>query len=450
VPQSFAHPGVSTIAIVGAGIAGLAAAYRLSAQHDVVVFERETSAGGKIRSQKLDGYLFEWGPAGILSSDEELAELVAELGLGEALTPAASAAKNRFIYWAGALHRLPASPREALTLSLLTRLGRLRALGEVFVPKGSNERDESVFAFMQRRFGRQVAERIVSPALLGVSGGDAATTSLGAIFPRLQAMEAEHGSVLRGMIKGRRKPGSTSTFTDGGMQTLTDRLAGRLRERIRLGVTVERVEPAEARWRVTHSAGETLADAVIVATPAAAAARLVEGFDAELAARLREIPYAPMRVVGLAFRAEDVPVSLDGFGFLAARRQGVRILGALYTSSIVPGHAPAGTAYLRIFVGGSTDPELATLDAAAVRSIVLADLRNALGIGAAPLAYHEVTWPEAIPQYKLGHRSLVASIEKLESAHAGFALTGNAYRGLGVGDAVRDARAVAARISDKI
>jgi oxygen-dependent protoporphyrinogen oxidase len=450
VPQSFARPGVSRIAVIGAGIAGFTAAFRLSAEHDVVVFERETSAGGKIRSQKLDGYLFEWGPAGILSSDEELAELVAELGLSDALAPAESAAKNRFIYWAGALHRLPASPREALTLSLLTPLGRLRALGEMLVPKGSKGRDESVFAFMQRRFGRQVAERIVAPALLGVSGGDAATTSLDAIFPRLRAMECEHGSILRGMMKGARKPATTCTFTDGGMQTLTDRLAERLGERVRLGVTVERVEPAEAGWRVTHSAGETSADAVIVATPAAAAARLVEGFDAELAARLREIPYAPMRVVGLAFRAEDVPVSLDGFGFLAARRQQVRILGALYTSSIVPGHAPAGTAYLRVFLGGSTDPEIATLDAAAVRSIVLTDVKSALGISAAPLAYHEVTWPEAIPQYKLGHRVLVASIEKLESAHARFALTGNSYRGLSVGDTVRDARAAAARISEAL
>jgi len=446
VPQGGAHPGVSTIAVVGAGISGLTAAYRLSATHDVVVFERETSAGGKIRSQNLDGYLFEWGPSGILSSDEELAELIGELGLSDALAAAQPAAKNRFIYWGGALHRLPAKPPQALTFSLLTPLARLRALGELLVPKASNEGDESVFAFMQRRFGRQVAERIVSPAVLGVSGGDAATTSVDATFPRLRAMETEHGSILRGMMKGSRKPASTGTFA-GGMQTLTDRLAERLGERLRLGVTVERVEPTETGWRVAHSAGETSADAVIVATPAAATADLVEGFDAELAARLREISYAPMRVVGLAFRAEDVPVPLDGFGFLAARRQGVRILGALYTSSVVPEHAPAGSAYLRIFLGGRTDPEIATLDAAAVRSIVLADLKKVLGISAEPLVYHEITWPEAIPQYKLGHRSLVAAIEKLERTHAGFALTGNSYRGLGVGDTVRDARAVAARTS---
>ena len=217
MPQGGAHPGVSTIAVVGAGISGLTAAYRLSATHDVVVFERETSAGGKIRSQNLDGYLFEWGPSGILSSDEELAELAGELGLSDALAAAPPAAKNRFIYWGGALHRLPAKPPQALTFSLLTPLARLRALGELLVPKASNEGDESVFAFMQRRFGRQVAERIVSPAVLGVSGGDAATTSVDATFPRLRAMETEHGSILRGMMKGSRKPASTGTFA-GGLQ----------------------------------------------------------------------------------------------------------------------------------------------------------------------------------------------------------------------------------------
>ncbi len=173
---------------------------------------------------------------------------------------------------------------------------------------------------------------------------------------------------------------------------------------------------------------------------------LVEAFAPELATRLREIPYAPMRVVGVAFRTEDVPVALDGFGFLAARNQGVRLLGAFYTSSIVPDHAPPGVAYLRIFLGGATDPEIATLDADAVRAIVLADLKKVLGIGAAPVAYHEVTWPKAIPQYGLPHRSLVASIEKLEIAYPHFALAGNAYRGLGVGDNVRDALSIATRL----
>ena len=440
---------MSTIAVVGGGIAGLTAAHRLCAEHDVVVFEREATAGGKIRSQKIDGFLFEWGPSGFLSSADELQTLIGELGLGDALTPARPAAKNRFIYWNGTLHQLPAKPPDVFTMTLLSPLGKLRAFGELFIGKRSGADaadDESVYRFMERRFGREVAERIVSPALLGISGGDAATTSLAAIFPRLRDIENTHGSVIRGMMRGPRKASHLCSFADGGMQTLTDRLAERLGTRLRNGVTVQRIERHEAGWRIVHDDGESVVDGVIVATPADVAAGLVEGFDAELASRLRDIPYAPMRAVGVAFRTEDVPTPLDGFGFLAARGGGVRILGAFYTSTIIPEHAPEGTVYLRIFLGGATDPEVETLAAEAAKTIVLADLDTILGITAAPVAYHEVRWPKAIPQYKLRHRSTVAAIEELSAAYPGFALAGNAYRGLGVGDNVRDALAVAARI----
>jgi oxygen-dependent protoporphyrinogen oxidase len=231
------------------------------------------------------------------------------------------------------------------------------------------------------------------------------------------------------------------------MQTLTDRLSERLGDRLRRGVSVRHIERCDAGWRVSHDAGEDAVDGVIVATPADVAAELVDGFDGELAARLREIPYAPMRAVGIAFRSEDVRTPLDGFGFLAARNQGVRILGAFYTSSIVPEHAPPGTVYLRIFLGGATDRAIATLDADAVLAIVRADLTKILGITAPPIAHHEAIWPKAIPQYALRHRALLRAIEAREAAHPGFALAGNAYRGLGVGDTVRDAVDVAARIA---
>jgi oxygen-dependent protoporphyrinogen oxidase len=265
---------MSRIAVVGGGIAGLTAAYRLSAAHDVVVFEREAVAGGKIRSQQIaGGYVFEWGPSGFLASADEVNALVTEIGLADALTAARPAAKNRFIYWNGRLHQLPAKPPEALKMSLLSPLGKLRAARELFVPVGDADVDESVLAFMQRRFGREVAERLVAPALLGISGGDAATTSMTAIFPRVRAIEAEHGSVLRGLMKGPRRSTGLVSFANGGMQTLTDRLAERLGDRLRTGVSVHRLTPLDAGWRIAHDGGETVADAVLVATPSDVAAR---------------------------------------------------------------------------------------------------------------------------------------------------------------------------------
>jgi oxygen-dependent protoporphyrinogen oxidase len=274
---------------------------------------------------------------------------------------------------------------------------------------------------------------------LGISGGDAAATSATAAFPRLGELEREHGSVIRGMLRARAKPGRLTGFGAAGMQQLIDRLAQRLHGNLQLGVAVEDLTPSASGWRVRAASGEFEADRVIVATPAGAAAGLIEAWDPVLAGRLRRIAYAPMRVAGVAFRAQDVPVPLDGFGFLVARDQGVRILGALYTSTIFPAQAPEGIAYLRVFLGGAADPEAAQLDADVIRAIVRDDLATTLGITAAPVAFHEVLWPDAIPQYAIGHARLVREIETDAGRHAGFALTGNAYRGLGLGDTVRNA-----------
>jgi oxygen-dependent protoporphyrinogen oxidase len=435
---------VSRIAVIGGGIAGLAAAYRLMNAHDVTLFEREPVTGGKIRSEHCGEFLFEWGPGGFLSSAADVLALVNEVGLGDEIAEAGPAAKNRFIFWNGTLHKVPAKPPEMLRMRLLSTSAKLRALGDLVIPKRSERdgEDESIFAFIERRFGRDVAERIVAPVVLGVSGGDAKTTSLAAVFPRLPVIERESGSIIRGMIRGARTAAQMCTFS-GGMQQMTGRLAERLGDRVRTETPVKSIVRTADGWRVDYAGGSLLADGVIVATPAPAAADLIVPFDEQLAALVRTIRYAPMRVAGIAFRSADVAASLDAFGFLAARGSGVRILGAVYVSTIAPEQAAPGTVYLRVFLGGAADPGVVALDAESVRDIVRADLATALGITAEPVAYHEAVWPQAIPQYTLQHRSTVRAIEAASARHPGLALTGNAYRGLGVGDTVRDALAIA-------
>ncbi len=299
---------------------------------------------------------------------------------------------------------------------------------------------------MRRHFGSEVAERIVAPALLGVSGGDARTTSVDALFPRLRALEGAHGSIIRGMVRTRANPGRLSAFGAAGMQRLTDRLAQMLGGRLRLGCAVERIERSGAGWRVTHAGGVADADAVIVTAPSDVAAQLVEGFDRELAACCERSRTRRCASPAIGFRAHDVPATLDGFGFLAARGQGVRILGALYTSSIFPAQAPPETAYVRVFLGGAADPDALALAPDAAQAIVRADLQRTLGIAAEPVAYHEALWARAIPQYGLGHRALVARIDERAASHRGLLFTGNAYRGVGVVDTVRDARRTAERV----
>lgn len=436
------------IVVAGAGIAGLAAAVRLSARHDVVVFESAAVAGGKIHTQAIDGFTFDWGPNGFLSNATDVADLARDAGIEDRCVPADAAARKRFIYWGGRLHALAPNPVQIAATPLLSIGGKTRAVRELFVPPRQHAAgpDESVHDFFARRFGDEVAERIVAPALLGITGGNARSTAAGAVFPRLLALEKESGSVIRGMFRARPKPGKLTGFAGGGMQRLSDALAQRLGDRLRVNTPVERIERHADSYRVAFRGGQCDAGAVIVATPADAAAALVESLDAELAALLRTIDYAPMRVAGVAFRAADVPVPLDGFGFLAARGQGVRILGSLYTSTIFPEQAAAGTAYIRVFIGGAEDRSVVNLDSETLRAIVLTDLKTTLGVTAPPVAFHEVCWPRAIPQYDLSHRALLASIDARIALHPNMALIGNAYRGLGLGDTVRDAIAVAERM----
>lgn len=435
------------IAIAGGGIAGLSAAMRLRNEHDVVVFERAAEPGGKIHSQSIDGLLFEWGPNGFLSSAKALLEIVRELGLESELVEANPAASKRYIFWNGALHALPAKPQEALRLTLLSTGGKMRALRELFRKAADPPPGESVDAFFRRHFGSQVAERIVAPALLGITAGDAAKTSVAALFPRVVAMEREHGSLLRAMARAGGVRTKMLGFGASGFERLPKAMSDALGERVRFGSAVESVERTERGWHVICRTGSTTVDAVIVATPADAAASILERCDGAIARELRRIPYAPMRVAGVAFRAKDVPTPLDGFGFLAARNQGVRILGALYTSTMFPSQAPPDVAYLRVFLGGAGDPQAVDLEQAAARGVVLRDLRATLGIQAQPIAYDEAVWTSAIPQYTLEHGEILGNIDARLSAYPGLRLIGNAYRGIGVGDTAADAVAMADALS---
>lgn len=437
------------IVVVGAGLAGLCAGYRLNQRHDVTVLEREAVPGGKIRSERIGEFVFDWGPNGFSSADAELCALVAELGIEGALAPADPAARKRYVYWNGALRALPVGPLGIATMSLLSPGGKLRALREFMVraPAGrSEDEDEGVYGFFERRFGTQVAQRVVSPALLGISGGDASATSVDAIFPKLRRFEREHGSVLRGFARrGKRRPGRLTSF-GGGMQQLTDALAAALGDRLRLGCEVSKIERSESGWRAEYKDGTIDADALVIATPADVAASLLSDCDRELGDLLRGIGSAPMRVVGVAYRRNDVP-PLDGFGFLVAREQGVRILGALYTSTLFPGQAPKDSAYLRVFLGGAVDRPALDLDRDALRAVVRADLAATLGISGEPIAWHEHVWTRAIPQYGLGHGARLGRIAGRLHSLPGLDLVGNAYRGLGVADVVRDAFAVEGRLA---
>jgi protoporphyrinogen/coproporphyrinogen III oxidase len=462
------------LAVVGAGLAGLATAYLALQAHpdlDVVVLEAAPTPGGKVRSSVEDGFTFDWGPNGFLTNVPETLELALALGLRDRLRPADDAAALRYVYRDGGLRPLPTSLGAFLRSELLSPPGRLRALAEVVLGTRSR-REESVHAFVARHFGHEAARAFAGIFVAGISAGDARDLSLDALFPRLRKLEASHGSLLRGMTaaaqaqraRARAMPtavtadGATAadgrlTTLEGGVQTLIDALAAALGSRLRTGSRVvgmaDHGRPGDGPITL-HVLGEGAveADAVALATPAYAAAELLGASCPEAAAALVGIRYADVAVVGLGYDRIDVPRPLDGFGLLVPRGEGVRSLGVLWSSAVFPEQAPPGKVTLRVIGGGTLDPGFAALGDGDLLDAVRRDLERAMGIVAEPEALRIVRWPRGIPQFTLGHGARVQAAQIAVGARwPRLALVGNYLSGVGMNDVVREARSASARLT---
>lgn len=453
------------VAIVGGGITGLAAAVWLERDHgidDAVVVEAAGAAGGKIRSRTDDGFTLEEGPQGFLDNAPDTLELASIVGLDDALVQADESAADRFILRGGRLRRVATSPLAFMASDILPLTGRLRLLGEPFAP-ARPDHDETVFDFASRRIGRQAAEVLVDAMVTGVFAGDSRKLSLAATFPKMAAMEAEHGSLTRALIARMREakragrksggpagPGGRLTTFDGGMArlpgSLSEHLGGRLLlERPALGLS------SEGRGFVlTTAGGEITADAVLLCLPASTTADLAAGLAPDAFAPLSAITTAPIAVVMLGYNdlhAFARPVR--GFGFLVPRGEDVGLLGTLYCHDIFPGQAPAGTLLLRAMVGGAREPEAAALDDDALLARVRAGLSRVYGADPEPDRVWIVRWEHGISQYTVGHLDRVATAEKA-AARAGLDLAGSPFRGVSVNDCIKQARAAARRIAQRL
>jgi oxygen-dependent protoporphyrinogen oxidase len=455
---------VRHVVVVGAGITGLTIAHRLARDAPdrlaVTVLETSDRAGGTIRSERVDGYLCEHGPQGLLDNAPGTLTLVRELGLD--MVEASPTARRRYLYRGGRLRAMPRSPIAAITSDVMPFTAKLRILAEPFIKPGSGD-DEPIRSFASRRLGAQVAEILVDPMISGIYAGDTAQLSMRAAFPAMWELERDHGSLFRGLLAKRRRRsqdageapriGRLRSFRDG-IEVLPRTLAGTLGDRVRTRheVTALRQLTTGDRptrgWRVSvGTGGELDADNVVIAGHPSTASRLLAGLDSTLATLLGAIPAAPVAVVGLGYPRTAVPHALDGFGFLAPRREGLRTLGVLWESSIFPARAPAGHVLLRAIVGGAHDPDVVTLEDAELLAIVTADLERSLAISAPPVFRRIVRHRVGIPQCTLGHLARMQAIgQALERWH-GLHLAGWGYRGVSVNQAVADGVAVAARLA---
>jgi oxygen-dependent protoporphyrinogen oxidase len=448
------------VAVVGGGIAGLTAAYRLQqAGVDYRLIEAEPQLGGKIRTESVDGFLIEGGPDSFLAEKPWARQLCEELGLGGDIIGTNDAQRRIFLVSRGRLRPLPEGlvmlmpirPLPLLRGRLLSARGVLRMAMEPLVPARRDSRDESLGAFVRRRFGPEVLERIVDPLLSGIYAGNSDMLSIDSTFPRLREQELTHQSVVRGLRSAQRQAtlgpeAGPSMFLSlrGGMREMVDAMVRKLEPASLLTGTRTFDLTRDQLYRLRLSDGRLLsANSVVLAIPAFLSAQILDGADKELAGLLQQIPYVSTATISLAYRRNDVSHPLDGFGFVVPRVEKRGITACTWVSTKLPNRAPDHAALLRCFVGragdqawvGLTDQELVTL--------ARQELGELMEITAEPLFSRVFRWEKSMPQYRVGHQQLLQQIDARLAHWPGLFLTGSGYRGVGLPDCIHDADRIA-------
>lgn len=456
---------VERLVVVGGGISGLAAALhardaarRLGLDLAVTVLEAAGRPGGRMWSDREEGFVVEHGPNGFLDSKPDALELADRLNASDLLLRASPLASKRFICRRGRLRRLPESPPAFLASRLLSFRGKVRVLREPFAPPPPDG-DETLAAFARRRLGSEALDFLIDPMVSGVFAGDPERLSLRAAFPRIAELERDYGGLFKALWRlGRERrrargsgpagPGGTLTSFRGGVRTLVETLAAALGDAMVLGAPVRRVERTASGYRVLAGTPERdiPASAVVLACPAYEAARMCGDLAPSLAGELDAIPYAPVTVVATAYARADVPHPLDGFGFLVPGREGRPILGTLWDSSVFGDRAPEGHVLLRTMVGGARRPDLAGMPDRDLLDAVRMQLRDFLGVRAEPTRVWIHRHDRGIPQYEVGHGDRLARMDAALRGLPGLFLCHNAYRGIALNDCAREARATAGAV----
>ena len=459
------------IAIVGGGITGLAAAYFLKERAqvlqrpvEIVLIEAAGRLGGKIVTERVQGFLIEGGPDAFLTQKPWALQLCERLGLADQLV--APRPGKTYVLLGGKLRRLPEGAMglvptrlgSFLKSDLFSAWGKLRMGLDLLIPPRRDGQDESLASFIRRRLGREALERLAEPLLAGVYAADPDRLSLLATFPRLREMERRYGNLTKGVLRQRRNLRRSSTSDEkprpvfmtlrAGLSRLIDALNAQIEAQVITGqcvVELERVGTAD--YRLTLADGRKLvADAVVLTTPAYVTAELLEALSPEAAELLAEIPYVSTAVVTLAFRRRDIEHPLDGTGFVVPRVEGRAITACTWSSSKWPGRAPQGFVLLRGFFRHNGQENVLQLSDDGLIDLAIRELRDLLGLRGEPALARVHCWPKAMPQYHVGHVERLAQIESALREHSGIWLAGAAYRGIGLPDCIHQGAQIAERI----
>ena len=453
------------IAIIGGGISGLTAAYRLEQKRtkgvplEYLLFESSPRFGGVIASERIDDCIVEAGPDSFLSEKARAADLCRELGLGDQLIGSNDAERKTYILINGQLVPLPdglmfmvpTNFLAAFSSPLFSWITKLRMIREWFYRSHASSDDISVSEFVERHYGREMVDRVADPLLAGVYGGSAEGLSLQSVLPRFADMEAKYGSLGKAMLAQKKHQSASVSplFTSlrGGMTQLTDALIARIpQSALRANSPAQSLKPDSGKWLVVSNGRTQEFDAAILATPAGRAGELVAEGTPQFAAELSSIRYSSSVTVGLGYDEKVRRALPPGFGFLVPRSEKVRIMAATLVHNKFPQRVPQNRALIRCFLGGTRDPQILDLPEGEIAEIVLQDLAEILGIRADPDFAYVYKWEQAMAQYEVGHRAKIARIQNLLAENPGLALAGNYLGGIGVPDCVRSGSEAAAKI----
>ncbi|HEY1717974.1 MAG TPA: protoporphyrinogen oxidase [Verrucomicrobiae bacterium] len=451
---------MKSVAIIGAGVTGLTAAFYLKRGGvPVTVYEAGARAGGVIQSLRQNGFLAEFGPNTILETSPKISELIRDLNLESRRIYPSPAAKNRYVVRDKKPIAMPSSQKEFLTTKLFSARAKFALAREPFVPPRRDGVEESVAEFVLRRLNREFLDRAVDPFVAGIYAGDPHKLSIQHAFPKLLEAEQKYGSLLKGQFFGasEQKSGEISRrdarmFSfDEGLQVLPDALAAQLGDSLKLNTQITKLLQTKSGWQVSTSNGEVEHGAVIYCGTAYKLAELVisgTGFQPVLAEAethrqdacattpFSEIRHPPVASVVLGFRREDVAHPLDGFGMLIPKIENLKILGTIFSSSLFPNRAPENFVMLTSYVGGERQPELALLPPEKLVELVCEDLRVLLGVNGRPVFQNVALYPKAIPQYNVGYGKFKDLMNEIENKAAGLFFAGHFRDGISLGDSI--------------
>ena len=466
---------MNRVAIIGGGVAGLAAAHRVvelakenSLNIDLTLLEASPRLGGSIATEKIGDFLVEAGADSFITEKPWALRLCERLGLSSRLVSTQAAYQKIYVVNRGKLVPLPIgffliAPTRFWPFvysPLFSWPGKLRIAAEIVLPRGRNDQDESLGSFVRRRFGAETLERVAQPLIGGIYASDPDQLSLTATMPRYKEMERSKRSIIRAMWseqrrRARSESGSGARWSlfvtlAGGMQELIDSIVQRIpKSAMRLDSPATHLshDREKKSWRIAVGNSESItADAVVIATPAFQAANIIEPITSDAAAELKQIAYASTSTVSLGYGRKDFPRPPDSFGFVVPAVEQRKIMACTFSSLKYPGRAPEDHILLRAFVGGALQPELFADDDPTMLKNVRGELASLLGVVAEPVLSRIWRHPKSMPQYHIGHAARIERIETTLRQFPSIALAGNAYHGVGISDCVHTGEEAAEKL----